>query len=703
MKPAIFAFLLMCCGGQILLAQTPAKEAREFLPPPFDRYFERRVTELSSADWQRDITRENWPATQAKMRGQLQRMLGLDPWPARGALHPVVTGTVAGDGYVVEKLHFQSLPGLYVTANLYRPAEVTQPLPAILYVCGHSNVVENGVSLGNKTGYQHHGIWFARHGYVCLVLDTIQLGEIRGEHHGTYKLGRWWWPARGYTPAGVETWNGIRALDYLETRPEVDRTRIGMTGRSGGGVYTWWVAALDERIKVAVPTAGITTLKNHVLDGAIEGHCDCMFMVNTERWDFDRVAALVAPRPLLIANTDKDDIFPLDGVMEIYNRTRALYRQLDAEKNIGLQIAEGPHKDTQPLNTGAFHWLNRFLKSADPMDLTEEPAKKALAPRDLKVFAELPRDERVTTADEFFVPAAAVKPEPPTASEWTAQRDAWMKALREDCFRAWPAEPLKGAVAKPAVVHAEGLRLTVMECASEAPFQPTLWLLHREDVKPEDLELVVLNVLDDEGWNDFRNLAANAFHAQFPGANPDPAAFADARKMLLGTKWAMAYFCPRGAGPTSFAQLSTAKRTHLLRRLHLLGESLESGQVFDITQAAAALRGVDGFARVPLWLQSERAMAANTLYASLFIPEVTRLDLHALPTSHRTGPTFLNVLRHLDLPQTVALTAERSTVALYTKDAEPWRYPRSITAALGWGEKRLQIREPLGTATRISR
>ena len=98
-----------------------------------------------------------------------------------------------------------------------------KPLPAILYVCGHANVVEDGVSLGNKTGYQHHGVWFARHGYVCLVIDTIQLGEIRGEHHGTYKLGRWWWTSRGYTPAGVEAWNGIRALDYLETRPEVDR------------------------------------------------------------------------------------------------------------------------------------------------------------------------------------------------------------------------------------------------------------------------------------------------------------------------------------------------------------------------------------------------------------------------------------------------------------------------------------------------
>ena len=187
-------------------ALTPPRqphELREFLPAPFDKYFARRVAELSRPEWQDDITPENWPARQAQMRRQLQRMLGLDPWPARGDLLPFVTGTVAGDGYIVEKLQFQSSPGLYVTANLYRPVQVPQPLPAILYVCGHASVVEKVVSMGNKTHYQHHGVWFARHGYVCLIIDTIELGEIRGVHHGTYDKGRWWWAARGYTPAGV--------------------------------------------------------------------------------------------------------------------------------------------------------------------------------------------------------------------------------------------------------------------------------------------------------------------------------------------------------------------------------------------------------------------------------------------------------------------------------------------------------------------
>jgi dienelactone hydrolase len=676
-------------------AQAPKKEPREFLPAPFDQYFARRVAELSSPDWQRDITPENWPARQAALRHEFQAMLGLDPWPARGELHPVVTGTVPGDGYVVEKLFFESLPGVYVSGDLYRPVEVKQPLPTILYVCGHGGVVENGVSMGNKTHYQHHGVWFARHGYVCLIIDTIDLGEIKGEHHGTFSKGRWWWPARGYTPAGVEAWNGLRALDYLETRPEVDRTKFGVTGRSGGGAYSWSIAALDDRIKVAVPTAGITTLKNHILDGCIEGHCDCMFMVNTDRWDFDRVAALVAPRPLLIANSDKDPIFPLDGVTEIYQRTRALYRKLGHEENIGLHIAEGPHLDTQQLNYGAFNWINRFLENRKREDSIDEPARPAFAPHDLKVFAQIPPHEKVTTVDEIFVPAATPPTTVPTAAEWPRLRDTWMQALRRDCFRAWPANSTAATNAKRADYLALGLRLTKVDFPSETDIPLTLWVMQRADTKPEDLQLVVLNALDDDGWHDFESLAATGFPEVFPGVKPDNDGFNEEHNMLISRKWAMAQICPRGTGPGSWAGLSPSKQTQLRRRLLLLGESLEGGQVWDITQAAAVLRSLPGFGKVPLWLQAQKIMAGNALYASLFIPDVHRLDLHHLPASQRDGPIYLNVLRHLDLPQAAALAAEHSTLAIYTNEENPWHYAKAVAAALNLGGKRVQVREPL--------
>ena len=103
----------------------------------------------------------------------------------------------------------------------------------------------------------------------------------------------------GYTSAGVECWNAMRALDYLQTRPEIDSSRLGVTGRSGGGATSWWIAAADERIKAAVPVAGISDLQAHLLEGieprlrkgVITGHCDCMYFINLYRWDFTQLIA----------------------------------------------------------------------------------------------------------------------------------------------------------------------------------------------------------------------------------------------------------------------------------------------------------------------------------------------------------------------------------------------------------------------------
>ena len=244
----------------------------------------------------------DWEARRPAYREEYLHMLGLWPLPERTPLQATVTGTLEGDGYTVEMIHYQSRPGLYVTGNLYRPARVDpgERLPAVFYVCGHSYQGR----AGNKTAYQSHGMWFARHGYVCLVVDSLQLGEIAALHHGTYRENRWWWHSRGYTPAGVECWNGIRGIDYLTSRPDVDPQRIAVTGISGGGAATFWIAAADERVTVAVPVSGMADLPSYIGNRVINGHCDCMFLYNTFQWPWARIAALVAPRPLLFANSD---------------------------------------------------------------------------------------------------------------------------------------------------------------------------------------------------------------------------------------------------------------------------------------------------------------------------------------------------------------------------------------------------------------
>ena len=254
---------------------------------------------------------EIWRKNGQRYYDEYMYMLGLSPLPEKTPLHATVTGKFDGDGFSVEMLHYQSRPQLYVTANLFRPKNVPTGtrLPAVLYVCGHSGRGRDG----NKTAFQSHGIWFARHGYVCLIVDTLQLGEIAATHHGTYNQNRWWWHSRGYTPAGVECWNGVRGIDYLVSRPDVDPERIGVTGISGGGAATFWVAAADDRVKVAVPVSGMADQESYVSNRVINGHCDCMFMVNTFQWPWTRIAGLIAPRPMLFVNSDHDSIFPMDA------------------------------------------------------------------------------------------------------------------------------------------------------------------------------------------------------------------------------------------------------------------------------------------------------------------------------------------------------------------------------------------------------
>jgi dienelactone hydrolase len=335
---------------------------------------------------------------------------------------------------------------LYVTGNLYRPAQVKEGerLPAILYVCGHSGRGRNG----NKVAYQSHGIWFARHGYVCLVVDTLQLGEIAAKHHGTYNLGRWWWHSRGYTPAGVEAWNGVRGIDYLVSRSDVDPGRIAVTGISGGGAATFWVAAADDRVKVAVPVSGMADLESYLPNRVINGHCDCMFLYNTFQWPWTRIAGLVAPRPMLFVNSDKDPIFPMDANERIINRLERLYSLYETSDRVDAVVSVGGHAYREDIRQAAFRFINAHLKGDSrpvddsEMDIVSEggnPGPYPIPPEKLRVFptdADLPADEINTKADEVFVPMAMVAV--PEAGKFEAWKKPLVAELKRVSFGYFP-------------------------------------------------------------------------------------------------------------------------------------------------------------------------------------------------------------------------------------------------------------------------
>ncbi len=368
-----------------------------------------------------------WESTLGKRRQMWLEMLGLDPLPDRAPIEATVTGELDRGDYVVEKVHFQPIPGAYVAGNIYRPAEITEPLPAVLYLCGHSKGKVN-------PPYQANPRWFGRHGYVALVVDPIQLGECQGLHAGTFGHNRWDWCSRGYTPAGTEVWIGMRAFDYLAERDDVDPERMGVTGLSGGGVISWCLGAADERAKCVVPVCQTGSIEHVVTDRATDGHCDCAFFINYHRWCQPDIGALIAPRPLLVAAGTEDVLWRPYAFRDVCHRIKHQYGALGVAENTDLVEDLTPHGYTPKLRKAIFEWFNYHLKG-DCNPVTDDVTEYVEPEENLLVFGgTLPTDDKMKTIDELLVKEADVS-EPADAAEWEAQQAATLGRLRALTFQ----------------------------------------------------------------------------------------------------------------------------------------------------------------------------------------------------------------------------------------------------------------------------
>jgi dienelactone hydrolase len=655
--------------------------------PPLDEYFRAETARLAARPLKGIESAEAWTAARPELQRQLREMLGLDPWPEKTDLHARITGVVERPDFIVEKLLYQSRPGLYVTGNLYLPKVVRAPLPAILYVCGHSEVKKGGIIYGNKAHYQHHAAWYAANGYVCLILDTLQLGELPGLHHGTNREGMWWWQSRGYTPAGVEAWNGIRGIDYLLSRPEVDEAKIGVTGRSGGGATSWWLGALDDRVAAVVPVAGITDLRNHVVDGVLEGHCDCMYPVNTYRWDFPLLAALVAPKPLLVENTDKDPIFPEDGVRRVYAQLEKVYGWYEARDRLGLVIGKGGHVDSPEIRRPSFAFMDRWLKGKDTDPATIEEPDRSIPVEDLKVLkpGEVPPDCRNATIQETFVARAEVPPVPESAEAWEKLRIRWLDELKAKVLAGWPqgedVPPLKVELALDA--QQDGMRLRGYDFTSQEGVRLRLWWVSpaASARKPEAIQFTVV---DERSWD-----AESKHLVTIVGLSSDDWMndfFARFVRPMIQRGSHMASLGPRGIGPTAWP---AERETHLRRRFALLGQTLDGMRAWDVHRALAVLKTIPELKGVPIHLGGNGQMSVPTLLAALGEPEVERVMFTNLPTSVRDGPSFLNLERFLEMPQALSLLYPKPIVLLNNREArrdadpEAWRWASRLAERLG--------------------
>jgi dienelactone hydrolase len=630
MKTALACLLFL--AGAAVAEEPKAAPGDEMI----HAYLKSRVDAISKNFMAGAKTKEEWLKLRPKLREQYLDMLGLWPLPEKTPLNAKVTGTVERDGVTIEKLHFQSKPGLYVTGNLYRPKKVEGKLPVILYVCGHSGRGRDG----NKTAFQDHGMWFATNGYVCLIIDTLQLGEIPGIHHGTYGVRgansvetRFWWHSLGYTPAGVECWNGIRAIDYLLTRPEVDGERIGVTGISGGGASTVWIAAADERVKVAVPVSGMSDLESYVSNKVINGHCDCMFLVNTYGWEWTTIAALIAPRPLLFANSDKDPIFPMDGNRRIIARLRECYKLLGTPDLVDEHVSPGGHDYRPDLRIAIFKFINKHLKK-DTGEIKDADFKP-LSGKELRVFPEdgdLPKDAVNDRIDETFV--TPKHPDLPDAQGYTEWQKKLVGLLRERSFRSLPDPIIAASPGGDPVGVTQPL-----QAEKGVTFHVISVVPPKEDTK--EGTLLVLN--------------------------PDEAILEVTRgwaRPFVGDRYMVAVL-PRGSIPSRWTRTSPPNTVE--RSLALLGSTADTGRVSDV---AGTAKMFDETRKQGIrWRVVGRGQAGIiAAYAALFEKTIREVIVVDPPLWHRDGPHFLNVMRTCDIPDALGLLAPRPLTILGGKD-----------------------------------
>ncbi len=293
-------------------------------------------------------------------------------------------GRIEADDYLIDKLVFESLPGYFVPALLYKPRTLKDRAPAVLGPCGHSAVGKA------DDDYQIFHVNLARRGYVVLTYDPVGQGE----------RSQFWDPARsvsrfnltcgehavlgnplyllGENLARYRIWDGIRAIDHLASLPEVDAKRIACAGVSGGGTLTAYLAALDPRIAAAAICCYITTLPRRMATRArVDPDADPEqdpFGFVSEGIDHAGLLALCAPRPALLCAAQLD-FFPIEGTRESFADARPLYSVAGAANNLQMIEAHERHGLTKPLREAIYHWFGQWL-----VDAGKHPAGEAEIP-----------------------------------------------------------------------------------------------------------------------------------------------------------------------------------------------------------------------------------------------------------------------------------------------------------------------------------
>lgn len=300
--------------------------------------------------------------------------------PERTPLNAQTVRTIPADGYRIECVIFESRPGHHVTANLYLP-ESNGPVPAVVVSSGHSRTAKTA------DYNQRFALCLVRLGIAALCFDPIGQGERsqvlnemhEPEHAGTTTehflvgIGA---TLVGQNTASYRLWDAMRAIDYVCSRPEIDPSRIGFTGCSGGGTMTSYVMALDDRVVCAAPACYLTTFRRLIETIGPQDAEQNLFGQIEFGLDHPDYVILRGPKPTLISSTTQD-FFDIDGSWQTFRQAKRVYGILGAPERVDLVEVEGTH-GVQPQNLATIgHWMQRWLLNKDEaVSIREYPVRK---------------------------------------------------------------------------------------------------------------------------------------------------------------------------------------------------------------------------------------------------------------------------------------------------------------------------------------
>jgi len=330
--------------------------------------------------------REEWLDRARYLRQHILICCGLWPTPERTPLNPRIFGRIEQDDYAVEKVYFESYPGFFVTGNLYTPLNGSPPFPGVL--CPHGHWKYGRLEDSDRGSVPGRCINFAKQGHVAFsydmvgYVDNFQIGHDFGSREGD---ALW-----GINLAGLQLWNSMRSIDFLQSLDKVDPKRIGCTGASGGGTQTFLLTAVDERISVAAPVC--------MVSAHYQGGCLCENPPNLRVETFNvEIAALAAPRPLLLVSATGD--WTRDTPACEYPAIKRIYSLFNAEDRVKYAHFDAGHNYNKASREAVYAWFGKWLLGKEDEALFREKPFKVESHPKLLVFYGIPLPETQINPD----------------------------------------------------------------------------------------------------------------------------------------------------------------------------------------------------------------------------------------------------------------------------------------------------------------